>query len=210
MVWIRSKSGRRRRSVPLVDNIARQSVISSQNRSSAIHDYQLKDPSTSLQLVPARIQTFSTDVTMSKGYRPSTQKLEESSGCQVLSSNPPKAISCASTFQTEKFREVQLNIERPKKKRGRPHLNTLKISEQTLQALKKQRSEICSVSDAHALSAFGPNLVGNGPNGVCLAIAAPMLTDKSKLQHITKPPIVHSGSLVKHQKTFAERSEARM
>jgi hypothetical protein len=86
----------------------------------------------------------------------------------------------------------------------------LKITEQTLQALKKQRSEMYTANDPHALSVFGPNQAGNNLNGVCLAIAAPMLTDKAKLQHIVKKPVVHSKAFVKHQKTLAERSEARM
>ena len=142
--------------------------------------------------------------------RPRAQNLEVCPVDQVLSSYLPKDMSNASVPWSVKRGETGENIKQPKK-RARTDMRKIQITEHTLQALKKQRSEGFIGSDSLTYGAFGHDLFGNGSNGVCLAIAAPMITDKAKLQHTIKSPGMHSRSLVvKHQKTLAERCEARM
>ena len=189
VVCLRSKYGHRCKLSTSLDKIERQVDLSLPNRDAVLHD--CASPTKNLEST----------------YRPCAQNLEACPVDQVLSSYLPKAMSNASAPWSAKRGE---NIKQPKK-RARTDMKKIQITEHTLQALKKQRSEGFIGSDSLTYGAFGHDLFGNGSNGVCLAIAAPMITDKAKLQHAIKSPVMHSRSLVdKHQKTLAERCEAQM
>eukprot|EP00250_Pteridium_aquilinum_P004988 c1515_g1_i2 orf=609-2834(-) len=84
----------------------------------------------------------------------------------------------------------------------------LKVAEESLQALKKQRPEI---DDSKSSSPVGHRYLGVAPNGVCLAIAAPRPADKRSLQTTVNAQVLPFKSRPgKHRKSLVERSEARI
>lgn len=147
---------------------------------------------------------------LSSTDRHSAQNLEEFPKDQVLSSSLPKNGSYSSTSCNGKSVESKDNILQSRK-RERMDLKMMQIAQHASIPLKKQRSGGFMSSDSVGYGTFGDDILGSSSNGVCLAIAAPLLTDKARLKHTIKAKALHSKLLVdEHQKVLAERCEAQM
>jgi hypothetical protein len=147
---------------------------------------------------------------LSSTGRHNAQNLEEFPKDQVLSSSLPKNGSYSSVSWNGKSVESKDNILQSRK-RERVDLKMMQITQDASIPLKKQRSDGLIGSDSVGYGAFRDDILDSSSNGVCLAIAAPLLTDKARPQHTIKAAALHSKLLVdEHQKVLAERCEAQM
>eukprot|EP00250_Pteridium_aquilinum_P004987 c1515_g1_i1 orf=609-3044(-) len=177
-----------------------------------VSDSQPNDPSGSAHLVFPLTEKDKPDLRLLKECPP-PQGLTNNSVCQVLTKEPLITAACTSipciAVSADMAENASLMQEETRKhERLEEPGKILKVAEESLQALKKQRPEI---DDSKSSSPVGHRYLGVAPNGVCLAIAAPRPADKRSLQTTVNAQVLPFKSRPgKHRKSLVERSEARI